>query len=124
MERCERIDEFVKQVNNVYELFKVDMSWKNKMGESRGLISQQLDGLSNVISNLALEINNDIEFKGDLEERLLSEFENAGVKVKDILVYKNKWEKFEVNIFIRDVPDPTSVWTLLRRWHLPSLREG
>ena len=99
MERCERIDEFVKQVNNVYELFKVDMSWKNKMGESRGLISQQLDGLSNVISNLALEINNDIEFKGDLEERLLSEFENAGVKVKDILVYKNKWEKFEVNIF-------------------------
>ena len=34
MERCERIDEFVKQVNNVYELFKVDMSWKNKMGEA------------------------------------------------------------------------------------------
>jgi len=99
MERCERIGEFVKQVNNIYELFKVDMSWKNRMGESRGLISQQLDGLSNVISNLALEINNDIEFKGDLEEKLLSELENSGVKVKDVVVYKNKWDKFEVNIF-------------------------
>lgn len=99
MERCERIGEFVKQVNNIYELFKVDMAWKNRMGESRGLISQQLDGLSNVISNLALEINNEIEFKGDLEERLLSELENDGVKVRDILVYENKWGKFEVNIF-------------------------
>ena len=51
----------------------------------------------------------------------MSEFENAGVKVKDILVYKNKWEKFELTFFIR-MPDPTSVWTLLRRWHLPSLK--
>jgi len=46
MERCERIGEFVRQVNNVYELFKVDMVWKNRIGESRGLISQQLDGLA------------------------------------------------------------------------------
>jgi len=37
MERCERIGEFVRQVNNVYELFKVDMVWKNRIGESRGL---------------------------------------------------------------------------------------
>ena len=41
------------------------MVWKNKV-ESRGLISQQLDGLSKVISNLASEINTDIKFKKEI----------------------------------------------------------
>lgn len=99
MERCERIGEFVKQVNNVYELFKVDMVWKNRIGESRGLISQQLDGLSKVVSNLAIEIDNEIKFKGDMEDVLLSELENKGIKANDVVIYENKWGKYEVNIF-------------------------
>lgn len=101
MERCERIGEFVQQVNNVYELFKVDMVWKNRIGESRGLISQQLDGLSRVISNLAVEIESDIKFKADVEDVLLSELENAGIKVNDVVIYENKWGKYEANIFHR-----------------------
>ncbi|MDQ2086509.1 stage II sporulation protein E [Herbivorax sp. ANBcel31] len=99
IEKCERTVEFVKQINNVYELFKVDMVWKNKVGESRGLVSQQLDGLSKVISNLALEIDTDIDFKRDLEDNLFLELDRDGIKVKDVVVYENKWRKFEVNIF-------------------------
>lgn len=99
IERCERMGEFVKQVNNIYELFKVDLVWKNRIGESRGLVSQQLFGLSKVISNLAIEIDTDISFKGDLEDMLLIELENGGVKANDVVVYENKWGKYEVNIF-------------------------
>lgn len=102
IEKCEHVVEFVKQINNIYELFKVDMVWKSKMGESRGIISQQLDGLSKVISNLASEINTDIKFKRELEDSLLLELDMAGVKVKDVIIYENKWGKFEVNIFHKD----------------------
>lgn len=99
MERCERIGEFVRQVNNVYELFKVDMVWKNRIGESRGLISQQLDGLAKVILNLAVEIDGEIKFKSDMEDVLLFELRNKGIKVNDVVVCENKWGKYEVNIF-------------------------
>lgn len=102
IEKCEHVVEFVKQINNIYELFKVDMVWKNKVEESRGLISQQLDGMSKVISNLALEIDTDIKFKREFEEDLLLELETAGVKVKDVIIYENKWGKFEVNIFHKE----------------------
>jgi len=85
MERCERIGEFVRQVNNVYELFKVDMVWKNRIGESRGLISQQLDGLAKVILNLAVEIDGEIKFKSDMEDVLLFELRNKGIKVNDVV---------------------------------------
>lgn len=101
MERCERIGEFVRQVNNVYELFKVDMVWKNRIGESRGLISQQLDGLSKVISSLAVEIESEIKFKADMEDALLSELRNKGIKAYDVVVFENKWGKYEVSIFHR-----------------------
>lgn len=100
--KCEHTVEFVKQINNIYELFKVDMVWRNKVGESRGLVSQQLDGLSKVISNLALEIDTEIEFKRELEDELMVELEMSALKVKDVVIYENKWGKYEVDIFHKE----------------------
>lgn len=99
MGRCERIGEFVRQVNNVYELFKVNLVWKNRVGESRGLMSQQLDGLSKVITNLANEIDYDVKFKSSMEDQLLVELDKVGIKANDAVIFQNKWGKNEVTIF-------------------------
>lgn len=99
IDRCERVNDFVDAVNNIYEIFKVDMVWKNKIVESRGLVSQQLDGLSKVISNLATEIAVDVGFKAELEEAIMLELNNAGIKADDVVVFENKWGKYEISIF-------------------------
>lgn len=99
LSRCERINDFVNSVNSIYELFKVDLVWKSKIGESRGLVSQQLEGLSRVISNLAEEIDVDVRFKGELEDTLLMELARAGVKANEVIVIENKWGKYEISIF-------------------------
>ncbi len=99
MDRCERISDFVQQVNNIYELFKVNLVWKNRVGESRGLMSQQLDGLSRVIANLANEIDYDVKFKGEMEDQLLVELDKVGIKANDAVIFQNKWGKNEVTIF-------------------------
>lgn len=99
MDRCERLNEFVDAVNNIYELFKVDMVWKSKIGESRELVSQQLDGLSKVISNLASEIDMDVHFKSSLEDIILMELNKAGIKANEAIVFENKWGKYEISIF-------------------------
>lgn len=99
LSRCERINDFVKSVNSMYELFKVDMVWKNKIGESRGLVSQQLEGLSKVVSNLASEIDVEVRFKGELEETVLIELDRAGIKASEAIAIENKWGKYEINIF-------------------------
>jgi stage II sporulation protein E len=99
LERCERIEDFVNAVNNIYELFKVDMVWKSKIGESRGLVSQQLEGLSKVISNLATEIATDVRFNTNLEEMLLNNLNKAGIKTHEVIVIVNKLGKYEITIF-------------------------
>lgn len=98
LERCERIYDFVQAVNNIYELFKVDMVWKSKVGESRNLVSQQLEGLSKVISNLASELNADVHFNSDLEDNILLELSKARIKAGEAIVFENKFGKYEVSI--------------------------
>lgn len=98
MDRCERIDDFVKAVNNVFELFKVDMIWRSKIGESRGLVSQQLKSMSKIISNLASELNTDISFKDDVENQIILELSRAGIRNVEAIVYENKFGKYEMTL--------------------------
>ena len=98
-EKCERVNDLLEAVNNSYEVFKVDMMWKNKVGESRELISQQLDGISEVISRLASEIDIDVHFKAEVEDIILGELNKIGLNINEVIVYENKWGKYEINIF-------------------------
>lgn len=99
IEKCPRVNDFVSGVNSLYELFKVDLMWKKRIGESRGLVSQQMDGLSKVISNLAAEIDVDLHFKEELENAVLVELSRMGIRAEEALVFQNKWGKYEINIF-------------------------
>lgn len=98
MERCARVEDFVKAVNNVFELFKVDMVWRNRVGESRGLVSQQLRSMSKIISNLASEINTDISFKEDVENQIILELSKTGIRNTEAIVYENKYGKYEITL--------------------------
>ena len=98
IEKCERVNDFVDAVNNIYELFRVDMVWKSRIGESRGLISQQFDGLSKVISGLADEINIEVTFYGEFEDELYTKLDAIGLRPREVVVFKNKNKKFEVSI--------------------------
>jgi stage II sporulation protein E len=98
IERCERINEFVQVVNNMYEIFKVDIMWRSKLGENRNLLSQQLEELSKAISGLALEIDYDAHFKTEFENTLLIILKREGIRAAEVLAIENKYGKYEVNI--------------------------
>lgn len=98
LERCERINSFVNEVNSIYEVFKVDAVWKNKINESREMLSQQLSGLSKIITGLATEISIEESFKGDLECLIKEKLKEAAINIDDVTVYENKWGKYEIEI--------------------------
>jgi len=100
--RCERINEFAEAINNVYQIFKVDLVWKSRVGESRGLVSQQLNGLSKVISNLATEIDIDVHLRNDVEDLLILELGKAEIGNCEAVVYENKLGKYEISVFHKD----------------------
>ena len=98
IDKCPRINDFVNAVNNMYELFKVGVVWKSKIGESRSVISRQFEGMSRVIGNLAEEINTDISFMSPLEDAISSALKKEGVRVVEVVAYKGLWGKYEINV--------------------------
>ena len=98
LEKCARINDFVAAVNNMYELFKVGVVWKSRLSESRGVISRQFEGISRIIRELAGEINEEVRFMKPAEDNIKALLENAGIKPKEVTVYKNKWDKYEVSL--------------------------
>lgn len=98
LKKCPRINDFVNAVNNMYELFRVGIVWKSKLGESRGIISRQFEGLSRVISGLAGEINSEVSFLSPLEDAIVAALKRDNIKVKEVIAYKNSWDKYEVSI--------------------------
>lgn len=97
-DRCIRLDDLVDSINHMFEIYKVNLLWRHKVGESRGLISQQLDGVSRIIGNLANEITVDMQFDEEMERQLIIELDKAGTPAKDVTVLQNMYEKYEVEV--------------------------
>jgi len=98
IEKCPRINDFVNAVNNMYELFKVDVVWKSRLCDSRLLISRQFEGLSKVIMGLAGEINSEISFLAPLEDAIVAALIKENIRAREVIAYKNNWGKYEVSI--------------------------
>ncbi|HEX2945681.1 MAG TPA: stage II sporulation protein E [Clostridia bacterium] len=98
LNKCPRIHEFVNAVNNMYELFRVGVVWKGRLNESRTVISRQFEGMSRVISSLAGEINSEVNFLSPLEDAVMDELKQQNIKVREVIAYKNAWDKYEINV--------------------------
>jgi stage II sporulation protein E len=98
LDKCPRINDFVSAVNNMYELFRVGVVWKSKIGESRAVISRQFEGMSRVIVSLADEINTEVNFLSPLEDTIAAALRRGGIKAREVIAYKGLWGKYEVSV--------------------------
>jgi stage II sporulation protein E len=98
IDRCPRINDFVNAVNNMYELFKVGVVWKSRIGESRSVLSRQFEGMSRVIGNLAEEIDTDISFIEPLEDTISAALKQEGIRAGEVTAYRGLWGKYEITI--------------------------
>jgi len=98
IDNCERLSEFIQAINNMYEILKVDMMWKSKLGENRSIVSQQLEELSKAISGLAMEINTGVSFNSEIENMILLALRREGINAREVLAFENKYGRYEVDI--------------------------
>ena len=95
---CKYSGKFSDAANRVYENYKIDLVWQNRIVESRELVSEQLYGVSKIIENLAYDLDFNINFKQSLEENILEELHKNKIEVESILVLENRLGKYEVTL--------------------------
>ena len=94
------IDVMVKTINYTYKISKLNFIWKKKMNQSRQNLSNELNGVSKVISTLAVDISQDTkeQYKKEKEEiQVLLEQKN--IEIKDISIKQQENGKYIIKIY-------------------------
>lgn len=97
------IEEIVTCVNNAYTISKSNFVMQKKINENKKNISEQLGEVSKAISNIAedmeKDINNNQEFQGQKQE-ILALIKQANIEIEDIAIKKEKNGRYFIDIYV------------------------
>lgn len=93
---CINLGFFCDTTNRMFELYKTNLQWRNRIVDSRQLVGQQLMGVSEIINNLASELDFELGFKEDLGEKVFNELNKSNIASNDVIVMENKQGRLEV----------------------------
>ncbi|WP_054695091.1 stage II sporulation protein E [Syntrophomonas palmitatica] len=82
--RCVNGREMVNSINHLFDKLRINEYWSGKLNESRELVSRQLQGVSQVIKNLAAEIDMELDIDYELRKKLFLELKQRSMKVKNL----------------------------------------
>jgi stage II sporulation protein E len=85
-------------INQLFERCNTEFQWQRKLNEGKFVLVDQLQGVSNLIRNLAREVNTDISFKYEIEDRLRHGFNRIGVPIRELTVMASQSDNLEIRI--------------------------
>jgi stage II sporulation protein E len=103
--RCSRIKELAITVTCLYELHKLNRYWSRRVSESRGIVYEQLKGVSEIINNLSRELEQDRKYDDEKAFQLRQKFREFGLPVAGLGIINSDREGAEIEISLPASPD-------------------
>ena len=94
------VQEMVKKINYSYKMSKINFVYKKKIEENKKNVSSQLQGVSDIIAELADDIDNykDISFKKE-KEQIIQLLKQKQIIINDITIKKEETGRFKVVVY-------------------------
>ena len=86
---CLDYGKLVLECNKVYELYRVNRVWENRIAENRELVSRQLKDVSGVVKSLASELYEADTFETEAESAIIQTLDGLGIPVENVSVTKD-----------------------------------
>lgn len=96
--KCVNGRELITTINYLFDNLRVNEYWSEKMDESRELVAHQLKGVSQVVRNLAEEIDVDTFVDIEMRDKLLKSCKRMGINLKDIIPLRAADEQILLNV--------------------------
>lgn len=77
--KCENTEEFINEINHVYELYKRDVLRRSDAVTTRNLISMQYNELNKLFLGMAEDVGEGFSFMEEDEERIVNGLDKAGI---------------------------------------------
>ncbi len=100
-ENCINVERFIETTNRLFEIYKINLSWHNKIVESRDLVSTQLLCVAGIIKNLSDELDLSLNFNQGLEGAISKELKKNKIETESLVLMENKNGFAEVNIVVK-----------------------
>src|SRR5690606_39407896 len=97
-EHCIRPQEVLELIQQGYSSYEKDLYWREKLRETRRLVSDQLSGVAEVMSNLAGDIRREAQAMTAQEEQIHQALEELGLSIQRVEVINLEEGKVEIEI--------------------------
>jgi stage II sporulation protein E len=96
--RCIQSNKLVTIINFLFEIHAVEKYWQKRVSESREIVSSQLSGVAEIMTNLSDELKVDIHFGEEIEERIITQLDEVGIVIRDVNVICRSDSDMSINI--------------------------
>ncbi len=99
--RCLRVKRMEDAVNNRYSQYAAALAAENRIEEVRQVVSEQFDGISNMLNELAIDFYNDEQFDARAAASSVSALSNLGINALDASAKIDKFNRMSLEIKIK-----------------------
>lgn len=95
---CHRTDDVLSAMNHQYELHMLNQKWQRQLHELKGLVADQLLGVSEVMEDLSLEIKREGQTLHGQEEQIKEAVEGLGLSIQNIDIISLELGNVEIEL--------------------------
>lgn len=101
--QCLNLNSFLYETNRGLEMAKLNLTWHNRMAQSREAISGQLREVATIIQEFSTELYESVGVEQDLQEDIIFHMKQHHVEVKSVSVVEKRNKRQEFYITARSV---------------------
>ena len=95
---CVNLGLVTEMTNRLFENYKINLIWKNKIAESRELVGKQISGIAEIINKFSKELSLEFDFDDTLSKELTKRLAENGISIYSAAVTESTDKKTEVII--------------------------
>lgn len=99
--RCICLDKFLFETRRIMEVAKINLSWYNRMAESREAIAGQFNEVANIIQDFSTELYKTSDTTETVKKRMIYDLKANHIIVKRIAVFDKRNNKQEIYMTAR-----------------------
>ncbi|SFJ35853.1 stage II sporulation protein E [Thermoflavimicrobium dichotomicum] len=100
VEYCVRPEKVLSAIQDQYAYYEQSIYWKEKMKESRRIVSEQLAGMAEVMDKLAQEIRHETQVQTAQEEQIHEALEELGLSIQRVDIISLEEGKVEIEVIM------------------------
>ncbi|AGB40147.1 stage II sporulation protein E [Halobacteroides halobius DSM 5150] len=95
---CVRKVKLATEINQFVKMYELNHYWESRLYKNKKILLDQLSGMSEVVDNLAEELNISVKPEDEVEQKVHGILEQNGLRIKKVLATNYNNEELELTI--------------------------